>query len=137
MPAAHVAHGADATVGCIEVPLERAKDFGVITMSAVGRITGFIEKPPQPKPMPGRRDVVLASMGIYVFNTAFLYEQLLRDAHTPKSAHDFGKDILPTVIDKYNVMAYPFRDPDGEKQGYWRDVGTIDAYWEANMELIG
>src|SRR5258705_63683 len=69
MLAAHVAHGADATVGCIEVPLERAKDFGVITMSAVGRITGFVEKPPQPKPMPDRRDVVLASMGIYVFNT--------------------------------------------------------------------
>jgi glucose-1-phosphate adenylyltransferase len=137
MIAAHVAQGADCTVGCIEVPLERARDFGVITVNSVSRVTAFIEKPPAPKPMPGRTDVALASMGIYVFNTAFLYEQLTRDAHTPKSAHDFGKDILPYIIDKYNVMAYPFRDLEAGKQAYWRDVGTIDAFWEANMELIG
>jgi len=137
MLAAHVANGADATVGCIEVPLERAREFGVMSVSAVGRVNEFFEKPPQPKPMPGRPDVALASMGIYVFNTAFLYEQLMRDAHEPKSAHDFGKDILPYIISRYNVMAYPFREPGGERQAYWRDVGTIDAYWEANMELIG
>jgi glucose-1-phosphate adenylyltransferase len=137
MIAAHVAYGADATVGCIEVSLERAKEFGVMTVNAVGRVTDFVEKPPQPKPMSGRTDTVFASMGIYVFNTAFLYEQLTRDAHAPKSVHDFGKDILPHIIKLYNVMAYPFREPDGHKQAYWRDVGTIDAYWEANMELIG
>jgi glucose-1-phosphate adenylyltransferase len=137
MIAAHVAQGADCTVGCIEVPLERAKEFGVMTVNSVNRITGFIEKPPEPKPMPGRSDVALASMGIYVFNTAFLYEQLTRDASTPKSSHDFGKDVLPYIINKYNVMAYPFRDLDSNKKAYWRDVGTIDAYWEANMELIG
>ena len=136
MIAAHVAQGADATVGCIEVPLERAREFGVMNVSAVGRVTDFIEKPPQPKPMPGRTDVALASMGIYVFNTTFLYEQLTRDAHAPKSSHDFGKDILPYIIKKYNVMAYSFSEPGGAKQAYWRDVGTIDAFWEANMELI-
>lgn len=137
MVAAHVANGADATVGCIEVALERAKEFGVMTVNTVGRVTDFVEKPPHPKPMPGQTDVALASMGIYVFNTAFLYEQLMRDAHAPKSAHDFGKDILPHIFKLYNVMAYSFREPDGHKQAYWRDVGTIDAYWEANMELIG
>jgi glucose-1-phosphate adenylyltransferase len=137
MIAAHVAQGADATVGCIEVPLERAKEFGVMTVNTVGRVTDFVEKPLQPKTMSGRTDAVLASMGIYVFNTAFLYEQLTRDAHAPKSVHDFGKDILPYIIKLYNVMAYPFRELDGHKQAYWRDVGTIDAYWEANMELIG
>ncbi|HYM48807.1 MAG TPA: glucose-1-phosphate adenylyltransferase, partial [Burkholderiaceae bacterium] len=137
MIAAHVAQGADATVGCIEVPLDRATEFGVMTVSAANRVTGFLEKPSAPKPMPGRTDVALASMGIYVFNTTFLYEQLVRDAHTPKSSHDFGKDILPHIIDKYNVMAYSFRELDSNKQAYWRDVGTIDAFWEANMELIG
>jgi glucose-1-phosphate adenylyltransferase len=136
MIAAHVAQGADATVGCIEVSLEQAKEFGVIAVNTIGRVTEFLEKSPMPKPMPGKPGVALASMGIYVFNTAFLYEQLTRDAHEPKSAHDFGKDILPYIIKKYNVMSYAFREPDGVKQAYWRDVGTIDAYWEANMELI-
>jgi glucose-1-phosphate adenylyltransferase len=136
MIAAHVAQGADCTVGCIEVPLDRASEFGLININSVGRVTDFIEKPPKPEPMKGRTDVALASMGIYVFNTAFLYEQLIRDAATPKSAHDFGKDILPYIIKDYNVMAYPFRDNDPQKQAYWRDVGTIDAYWEANMEMV-
>jgi glucose-1-phosphate adenylyltransferase len=136
MLAAHVANGADATVGCIEVPIDRAREFGVMTVNTVGRVTEFIEKSPEPKPMPGRPDVALASMGIYIFNTSFLYEQLTRDAHDPKSAHDFGKDILPHIIKRYNVMAYPFREPDGHRQAYWRDVGNVDAFWEANMELI-
>ena len=137
MLAAHVAHGADVTVGCVEVPLAQAVAFGVIDIDAEQRVIRFLEKPPQPQPMPGRSDVALASMGIYVFNTAFLYEQLIRDADTASSAHDFGKDILPSIIDRYRVMAYPFRDPVSHGQVYWRDVGTVDAYWEANMELIG
>ena len=137
MLAAHVEQGADVTVGCIEVPLAQAVAFGVMEINAERRVTRFIEKPPQPQPMPGRSDVALASMGIYVFNTSLLYEQLIRDADRATSAHDFGKDILPSIIDRYRVMAYPFRDPLSQDQAYWRDVGTVDAYWEANMELIG
>jgi len=137
MLAAHVERGADVTVGCIEVPVERASAFGVMTVDAQSRVTGFIEKPEKPEPIPGRQDVVLASMGIYVFNPEFLYEQLIRDADTAHSAHDFGRDILPAGIGRYRVVAYPFRDPSSQRQAYWRDVGTVDAYWEANMELIG
>lgn len=137
MLAAHVAQGADVTVGCVEVPLADAVAFGVIEINAEQRVIRFLEKPSQPHPMPGRSDVVLASMGIYVFNTAFLYEQLIRDADTATSAHDFGKDVLPSIIDRYQVMAYPFRDPLNQGQAYWRDIGTVDAYWAANMELIG
>ena len=137
MLAAHVERGADATVGCIEVPVALASGFGVMTVDDEHRITKFIEKPEKPEPMPGRSDVALASMGIYVFNPEFLYEQLIRDADTKLSAHDFGKDILPAVIGRYRIMAYPFRDSVQGRQAYWRDVGTVDAYWEANMELIG
>ena len=137
MLAAHVAHGADVTVSCVEVPLAEAVAFGVIDVDAELRVVRFLEKPPQPHPMPGRSDVALASMGIYVFNTAFLYEQLIRDADMAASTHDFGRDILPSILDRYRVMAYPFRDPLNQGQAYWRDVGTVDAYWTANMELIG
>jgi glucose-1-phosphate adenylyltransferase len=137
MIAAHVAQGADCTVGCIEVPVALATQFGVVTVNTVRRITDFVEKPAQPRSAPGKPGTAFISMGIYVFNTNFLYEQLMRDALDKNSAHDFGKDILPYIIHKYNVMSYPFREPDGIKQAYWRDVGTIDAYWEANMELIG
>ena len=153
MIAQHVESQADLTVGCIEVPLEQAKEFGVMTVEDDGRIREFLEKPQNPQPSPGRTDVALASMGIYVFNTGFLFEQLIRDADTPTSAHDFGKDIIPNVIDRYRVMAYPFResagdkdgdkdqdkdqDKGGDKQAYWRDVGTIDAFWKANLELTG
>ena len=137
MLAAHVAHGADVTVGCVEVPLTEAVAFGVIDVDAELRVVRFLEKPPQPHPMPGRSDVALVSMGIYVFNTAFLYEQLIRDADMASSTHDFGRDILPSIIDRYRVMAHPFRDPLNQGQAYWRDVGTVDAYWTANMELIG
>jgi glucose-1-phosphate adenylyltransferase len=87
--------------------------------------------------MPGVLDLALASMGIYVFNTAFLYEQLIKDADKAESTHDFGKDIIPSAIGSYRIMAYPFRDPRTGRRAYWRDVGTIDAYWRANMELIG
>jgi glucose-1-phosphate adenylyltransferase len=137
MIAAHVERGADATVGCIEVPIDRASAFGVMTIDNERRVTAFLEKPERPEPLPGRTDVTLASMGIYVFNTAFLYEQLIKDAGASASSHDFGKDIIPAIIKPYRIMAYPFRDTAQGRQAYWRDVGTVDAYWEANMELIG
>lgn len=137
MVAEHAALGADLTVGCIEVDLELAKSFGVMSVDKYNRVTEFAEKPSDPKPMPGSEDTALASMGIYVFNTDFLFEQLIKDADTRNSSHDFGKDIIPSVIDKYRVVAYPFRDPESGTQAYWRDVGTIDAFWEANLELIG
>jgi len=133
----HVDQQADMTVSCIEVPLEQAKAFGVMTIDEDGRVLDFAEKPQQPQPMPGRSEVALASMGIYVFNTQFLYEQLVRDADNTSSSHDFGKDIIPSVIMKYRVYAYPFRKADTGVQAYWRDVGTVDAFWEANIELIG
>lgn len=137
MIAHHVERQADLTIGCMEVPLEEAKAFGVMHTDEEKRISDFVEKPDNPPPMPGRPDMALASMGIYVFNTAFLFEQLIKDADTPGSSHDFGKDIIPAVIKKYRVFAYPFRDAKSGVQAYWRDVGTLDAYWSANMELIG
>lgn len=137
MLAHHVEHNADLTVGCIEVDLERAKAFGVMEIDGDGRVVEFAEKPEHPKALPGRPDAALASMGIYVFNAQFLYEQLIKDSDMPVSSHDFGRDIIPGVIDKYRVVAYPFRDPVTGGQAYWRDVGTVDAFWAANMELIG
>jgi len=133
----HVEKKADLTIGCIEVPLEEAKAFGVIGVDGNRRVTAFVEKPENPPIMPGRTDTALASMGIYIFNAPFLFEQLLKDADTKGSSRDFGKDIIPSVIDKYVVNAYPFLDLQSGEQSYWRDVGTIDAYWTANMELIG
>lgn len=136
MLAFHVEQGADMTVGCIEVPLGEASAFGVMSVDSKQRVVKFMEKPAQPEPIPGAPELALASMGIYIFNTAFLYEQLIKDADAKDSTHDFGHDIIPSVIDKYRVMAYPFRDPVTGRHAYWRDVGTIDAYWRANMELI-
>lgn len=135
MIAQHVETGADMTVGCIEVPLDRAREFGVMSVDDEGTVVGFAEKPRDPVPAPGNPDVALASMGIYVFNTAFLYEQLIKDSDMRASTHDFGKDIIPSVIGRYRVMAYPFRDVQTGRQSYWRDVGTVDAFWEANIEL--
>lgn len=137
MLAAHVEKDADVTVGCIEVPIERAHAFGVMEVDEEERVLSFEEKPSQPKPKPGRPDAALCSMGIYVFNKDFLFEQLIKDADMTNSSHDFGKDIIPAVIKKYRAYAYDFRDPLTEAQGYWRDVGTVDAFWEANLELIG
>jgi glucose-1-phosphate adenylyltransferase len=137
MLAHHVEAQADMTVGCIEVPLEGAKAFGVISIDANGRVVEFNEKPEKPAPMPGSQDMALVSMGIYVFNTAFLYEQLIKDADDVYSTHDFGHDIIPRLIKKYRVSSFPFRDTQGKQSAYWRDVGTIDAFWEANLELIG
>jgi glucose-1-phosphate adenylyltransferase len=137
MIARHVETGADMTVGCLEVDLERAREFGVMAADEDGRVRSFIEKPIDPPTIPGRPDAALASMGIYVFNRDFLFEQLIKDADASGSSHDFGKDIIPTVIGRYRVMAYPFRDAKSGEQAYWRDVGTVDAFWEANLELIG
>ena len=137
MIAQHVDSGADMTVGCIEVPLGEAKAFGVLSVDNDGRVTEFREKPEQPHPVPGSPDHALASMGIYVFNTAFLYEQLIKDADSTYSTHDFGHDIIPSLIKKYRVFSYPYRDAHLGQSAYWRDVGTVDSFWQANLELIG
>jgi glucose-1-phosphate adenylyltransferase len=135
--AAHAEHEADMTVCCLEVPLaEAAGELGVMTVDAAGRVIAFAEKPEKPTPIPGKPDLCLASMGNYVFNTEFLYEQVIKDADSPDTQHDFGRNIIPSIIDKYRVYAYPFRDPETDEQAYWRDVGTLDAFWEANMELV-
>lgn len=132
----HAEKKADMTVSCIEVPLaEAAGQFGVMTVDESGRVIEFNEKPEYPASIPGKEGICLASMGNYVFNTEFLYEQVIKDADTPGSDHDFGKNIIPSIIETYQIYAYPFRDPETQKQAYWRDVGTLDAYWEANMEL--
>lgn len=133
----HAEKEADMSVCCIEVPVEEAAgQFGVMTVDESGRVLEFNEKPEHPASIPGKEGICLASMGNYIFNTEFLYEQVIRDADTPGSDHDFGKDIIPAIIDKYQVFAFPFRDMETGKQAYWRDVGTLDAYWEANMELV-
>lgn len=138
MLATHARSKADMTIACINVPLEDAKGFGVLAVDETDRVIEFAEKPKNPKHMPGDPTKAFASMGIYIFNAKFLYEQLIRDAGDKKSSHDFGADIIPYVIQKYRVQAHRFTDSCvGAKNGnyYWRDVGTIDAYWEANMEL--
>ncbi|MFA7633510.1 MAG: glucose-1-phosphate adenylyltransferase [Thiohalomonadaceae bacterium] len=137
MLAYHVEHKADLTIGCFEVPVETAKSFGVMAVDNEWQVTGFKEKPVQPEGIPGRPDEALASMGIYVFSTRFLFEQLELDAIRVDSEHDFGKNIIPYLIQHARVIAYPFRDLETGKQAYWRDVGTVDSYWLANMELIG
>ncbi|MDB5807910.1 MAG: glucose-phosphate adenylyltransferase [Betaproteobacteria bacterium] len=135
----HVARRADMTVGCVEVPVAEATQLGVMEVDEKFQVTGFQEKPAEPKPIPGRADTALGSMGIYVFNAPFLYEQLIKDAEDPESDHDFGHNIIPRLVaGGYRVSAHRLKDSctqltDG--QPYWRDVGTVDAYWEANMEL--
>jgi len=133
MIARHMENGADLTVGCVVVPWERAGEFGVMSVDATGRITAFEEKPADPVRTPNDATKSLASMGIYVFNREFLVAQLTKDAHDAESAHDFGKNVIPQLIADCRVYAYPFEDASGE--GYWRDVGTIDAFWESNLEL--
>ncbi len=135
MLAHHVEHSADLTVGCIEVPIRDGRDFGILSVDENGLITEFAEKPENPKPISGSSELTLASMGIYVFNTQFLYEQLIKDADTAGSSHDFGKDVIPAVLGKYRVMVYPFRAVQSGRRAYWRDVGTVDAFWQANLEL--
>jgi len=137
--ACHVEKKADMTVACINVPLSDARGFGVMSVDAESKVVDFNEKPEHPAPMPDNPDRALASMGIYIFNTKFLCAQLERDAADPNSSHDFGKDIIPHLVSgKYRVIAQSFEDScvtSKNELPYWRDVGTIDAYWEANMEL--
>ena len=131
----HVEKEADITVGVVEVPRVRAREFGVMTVEDGNRVVRFLEKPRDPEPIPGRPDVALASMGIYVFNPRLLERLLRADAEDADSAHDFGRNIVPGAIDKLRVIAYPFEDVRTKAQNYWRDVGTVDAYYEANLEL--
>lgn len=135
--AKHVSSGADMTVCCIEVPVEEAAGaFGVMTVDEDSRVRRFDEKPANPSEVPGKPGITLASMGNYVFNTEFLFDQLQKDANKEGSSGDFGNDIIPNIIESHKVFAYPFSDPNSEKQPYWRDVGTLDSFWEANMELV-
>jgi len=135
----HVDSGARCTVACIEVPVADASGFGVMGVDASGRIVEFVEKPAVPPTLPGRPDRSLASMGIYVFDAEYLYEQLRLDMADPESSHDFGKDIIPKAVQQGCAVAQPFDGSCvGSKPGqehYWRDVGTLDAYWEANIDL--
>ena len=133
----HVNRRADVTVGCIPVPLERAGAFGIMAADENGRVTEFAEKPAEPKAMQSNPDEALASMGIYVFNTDYLVDKLLADAADAASNHDFGKNIIPDAVRNARVFAYPFIDHRNGRRAYWRDVGDLDSYWEANMELIG
>ncbi|MBO2599917.1 glucose-1-phosphate adenylyltransferase [Shewanella algae] len=135
--AAHAESGADMTVSCMEVPVaEAANAFGVMEVDSSNRILGFEEKPVEPRPLPDNPESCLASMGNYVFNTEFLFEQLKKDAQNADSNRDFGKDIIPAIIEKHRVYAYPFRSAFPNEQAYWRDVGTLDSFWQANMELL-
>jgi len=136
MLAFHVEQQADITVGCVEVPLEQATAFGVMGVDTEHRIREFVEKPEEPPALPEDPNLALCSMGIYIFNKEFLIEQLVQDADQESSSHDFGKDVIPNIIDNYRAFAYSFHDPVSGNKGYWRDVGTVDAFWEANMELI-
>jgi len=137
MLAAHVEKGADMTIGCLQVTVEEAKAFGVMSVDESLRVQSFDEKPESPNSIPGKEGIALASMGIYVFNAAFLYDELIKDAENAQSTHDFGHDIIPSLIENHNVVAFPYKDVQGNDPGYWRDVGTIDAFWSANLELIG
>ncbi|HET7410997.1 MAG TPA: glucose-1-phosphate adenylyltransferase [Paracoccaceae bacterium] len=135
----HVQSGADVTVGCLTVPRRDASAFGVIDVDENRRITAFLEKPADPPGMPDDPDHTLASMGIYVFDWAFLRERLLEDAADPESSHDFGKDVIPRVVTHGDAVAHRFADScvmtGGEPEPYWRDVGTVDAFWQANIDL--
>ncbi|HKS89526.1 MAG TPA: sugar phosphate nucleotidyltransferase, partial [Stellaceae bacterium] len=134
------AKGAQCIVGCIEVPIAGASDFGVMAVDEKMRIVDFIEKPAAPPALPGKPDRALASMGIYAFAADFLYAELQRDRDDPGSSHDFGKDVIPRIVARGEAVAHRFEEscvtttPDAEP--YWRDVGTIDAYWAANLDLV-
>ncbi|MGA8006062.1 MAG: glucose-1-phosphate adenylyltransferase [Burkholderiales bacterium] len=137
--AQHASSGADMTAACVAVPLRDSKSFGVMNVDEGGRVVSFVEKPERTDPMPGSTDHFLANMGVYVFNAGFLFEQVARDADERNSSHDFGKDVIPYVLPRYRVHAHRFADSCVGMSGdvpYWRDVGTLDAYYEANMELL-
>ena len=132
----HRENNAEVTIGALRVDIAAAHRFGVMQIDAESRVVGFEEKPPEPKPIPNDPQHALASMGIYVFNARFLFEQLCLDATRHESSHDFGRDLIPSIIDTHRVFAYPFMDENRKQDAYWRDVGTLDAYYEANMDLI-
>jgi len=135
----HVEKGAQCTVACTEVPVKDAHGFGVMAVDPSSRITGFVEKPARPPTLPGKPEVALASMGVYIFNAGYLYETLAADLADSTSSHDFGKDIIPRAVREGVAAAHPFEascvTTDRSSKPYWRDVGTIDAYWEANIDL--
>ena len=135
----HCDQQADVTIACLEVPRHEATGFGVMAVDAAGRVTDFVEKPADPPAMPGNPEMSLASMGVYVFQTRFLIEQLRRDAAMPDSSRDFGKDIIPWLVKNAKAVAHRFSRScirsSNENEAYWRDVGTVDAYWEANIDL--
>jgi len=132
----HIENEADLTIGALRVTLNEANQFGVMQIDTDSRVIGFEEKPTEPKSIPGDDQHALASMGIYVFTARFLFEQLCLDATRPDSAHDFGHNVIPSIIESHRVFAYPFMDENRKREAYWRDVGTLDAYYEANMDLI-
>jgi glucose-1-phosphate adenylyltransferase len=132
----HLQRGADMTIGALRVSPQEATEFGVIQVEGDQRVIGFEEKPAEPKTIPDDASHCLASMGIYVFNSRFLFEKLCEDATEPGSRHDFGRDLIPKMIERDKVYAYPFRDENRKRDAYWRDVGTMDAYFEANMDLV-
>jgi glucose-1-phosphate adenylyltransferase len=135
----HCDQQADVTIACLEVPRREATGFGVMAVDAAGRVTDFVEKPADPPAMPDNPEMSLASMGVYVFQTRFLIEQLRRDAANPESSRDFGKDIIPWLVKNAKAVAHRFSRScirsSNENEAYWRDVGTVDAYWEANIDL--
>jgi glucose-1-phosphate adenylyltransferase len=134
----HMESGAEVTIGCLTVPREEASAFGVMAVDAGGRITSFLEKPKDPPPTPENPDLALASMGIYVFSWPFLRDLLLRDANDANSSHDFGHDLIPAIVARGGARAHRFDDScvrDPGAPAYWRDVGTVDAYWQANIDL--
>jgi len=132
----HKESNADVTVAGLRAPARDSRHYGVMQTDSEGRINGFQEKPAIPRTIPGDERHILASMGIYVFTARFLFEQLCLDATRPDSAHDFGRNILPAIVDTHRVQVFPFQDENRKRDAYWRDVGTLDAYYEANMDLI-
>ena len=132
---AHIDNGADLTVACIEVPIKAATELGVMAIDGDNRVVGFEEKPSQPKPTPDDPNLALASMGIYVFSTRALVRRLSEDAKR-NTAHDFGKNIIPDMVDSGSVFAFNFKHGNRNDSVYWRDIGLLDAYWEANMDLV-
>lgn len=137
MVATHLEHDADMTVGCVEMPLRDGPSFGITAVDGDGRVTGFQEKPRNPEPMPGSTTHALGSMGIYLFRAEFLYDVLDHDATLTGSGHDFGGDILPALYRNHRVFSCRFHDLVTGGEAYWRDVGTIDAYWRTNLEIAG
>ncbi len=134
----HIEKKAQVSVACIEVPVREASSFGIMGVDENDNITQFVEKPSNPPTIPGKPEKALASMGLYIFNTDFLIELLEKDAKDETSVHDFGKNILPSLVGKAKIMAHPFSKScvlNGDKEPYWRDVGTLDSYWEANIDL--